>query len=585
MQAGRAGTGPPRLVVAAVVLAIAYAVASVVLLIEHEPRVTSYFVSSRTAAVLGVGSGLAIVLVGSALALLGERPSYGSLAVLLGAAWLAPLWAGWEHGPTAVRTLAALVAPMSVPVLVHLIVLSWHRAPKRPPPWAAAAYALVGGLVMTRALVHDPERDPSCWVDCGRGANVLLVRADTPLARGLGTALLWVVVVLAAAAFAWTAWRLAGGTSGAFRAAGATVAATAVLTGEAGYALVLLADPLERFDAPTGAALFLVRSAAILILSGVLAWTGAGARATRARLAQLARDLHDQPAPGELESYLARTLHDPKLSVLYWSSRSEHFLDEAGQPDDPHHDGRARALLLRRGQPVAVVLHNPSRSIGRALEEELGAAGRLVIDNERLRVERLEQLAELRTSRARLVASADEHRRRLERDVHDGAQQRLLAAVFELKLARADALAAREPALVGRLDLAVTSLCQTLDQLRAWAHGVFPAVLDQVGLEEALRSLTDTAPFPVVLDSELTTRPSAVIERTAYLVVKAAIESAAGEDAVRISLRHDPDDLLVEVAGIGALDPIPIEDRVGAVGGRLQLGVGVLKAVIPCGSS
>ena len=582
----RVGTVPSWPRGTAVALAVAYAVASVIVLVEREPRVTSYFASSVTAAVLGLAAGVCVVLVGSALTLNGYRGPAGPLALMMGVAWLAPLWAGWENGPAAVRTAASLLAPVMVPLLVNLVALSAHGSlDRRSQPWVAAAYALVGTLVAARTLVHDPERDRYCWVDCGRGANALLVRADTPLARGLGTALLVSVVALAAATLASLARRLVGLT-GWSPAVAAAVPATVVLVGEAGYALALLAEPLDRFDGSAGTALFLLRALAILVLSAVLAWASADRLATRARLGLLARDLGDRPAPGDLEAHLARTLRDPDLSVRYWSPRSGRFLDGAGRPVDPgDRDGRATALVLRGGEPVAAVLHDPERVRGRALEGELGAAGRLVIDNERLRAEHLDQLAELRRSRARLVASADEHRRLLERDLHDGAQQRLLAASFELRLARTEANAAADLALAERLDGAVRELAGALTQLREFAHGVFPVVLDQTGLVEALRSLADAATMPVTLDCDLTVRPSLAAERSAYLLIKAAVESATGEDVVRVRLRQDGHYLVVEVAGTGTLDPVPLEDRVGAVGGELQAGPEALRAVIPCESS
>ena len=131
---------------------------------------------------------------------------------------------------------------------------------------------------------------------------------------------------------------------------------------------------------------------------------------------------------------------------------------------------------------MALVAHDTTLSGAEALEREIGAAARLAVDNERLRAGALSQLEDLRASRARIVDAGDAARRRLERDLHDGAQQRLLTLSFELRLARAAAEAAGDEELAGLLASSGAEVQAALDELRELAHGIYPAILTEAGL-------------------------------------------------------------------------------------------------------
>ena len=124
--------------------------------------------------------------------------------------------------------------------------------------------------------------------------------------------------------------------------------------------------------------------------------------------------------------------------MAYWLPGSRRYVDHSGRPVDPHASGaRSVTPIVRNGEPVALVIHDQALSAALDLEREIGTAARLAVDNERLRAEVLAQLEDLRASRARIVEAGDAARRRIERDLHDGAQQRLLALSYELRLARA----------------------------------------------------------------------------------------------------------------------------------------------------
>ena len=211
---------------------------------------------------------------------------------------------------------------------------------------------------------------------------------------------------------------------------------------------------------------------------------------------------------------------------------------------------------------------------------EIGAAARLAVDNERLRAEALSQLVDLRASRSRIVEAGDSARRRIERDLHDGAQQRLLALSYELRLARADAETAGDEQLVELLDAGSAEVQTALADLRELAHGIYPAILTESGLGPALWTLADTAPLPVEVRDVPVERLPEPVERAAYAVVAGSIEAAV--DHVSVTVRRDGDDVTIVVAGVAAALPVRLADRVGALGGHIALENGSLRAVIPC---
>jgi signal transduction histidine kinase len=221
--------------------------------------------------------------------------------------------------------------------------------------------------------------------------------------------------------------------------------------------------------------------------------------------------------------------------------------------------------------------------LGRAL----GSAARLSVENEALRAEAMAQLHALQASRARIVETADSARRRLERDLHDGAQQRLLALSYDVRLARAGAADDDDLELVSILGTAAVETEAALEELRELAHGIYPAILTEAGLGPALETLADQAPLPVELGDLPVERAALAVERTAYVVVDEAIGDAVGREAawVRARLRRDAGHLVVSIEDDGSprrARLVHLSDRVGALGGSLEVGDTTLRAEIPC---
>jgi signal transduction histidine kinase len=188
-------------------------------------------------------------------------------------------------------------------------------------------------------------------------------------------------------------------------------------------------------------------------------------------------------------------------------------------------------------QPLAVLVHDPALLEHGELLEAAGAAARLALENARLQAEVRAQLAEVRASRARLVDVADAERRRLERDLHDGAQQRLLGMGMTLQTLRGR-LPVIDPGTDRLLQEATAELRSALTELRDLAQGIHPAVLTDQGLSAALGVLARRCPLPVTVQGEVSERPTPVVEAAAYYVVSEALQNTVKH--AHASHHHDP---------------------------------------------
>lgn len=303
-------------------------------------------------------------------------------------------------------------------------------------------------------------------------------------------------------------------------------------------------------------------------------------------MARLADELGAAPAPGSLAAALANGTGDPDLSVVYSHDGGTRYVDAAGAAVELRTIAADRATtpIVRNGEQIAVVVHDPGIVDAEQLRGQIGAAARLAIDNERLRAEVLAQLAELRASRTRLVEAGDAARRQLERNLHDGAQQHLLALSYEIRLAHAGARDSGDRHLVARLEDAGTCAADAITDLRELAHGIYPAILTESGLATALWSLADTPDVAVEVDHVPDQRFPQALERTVFVMAADAIEAASrfGADHVALHVARDGDRVTVDVRGAGSGPFLHIADRVGAVGGRLHVDDHVLRAELPC---
>ncbi len=248
--------------------------------------------------------------------------------------------------------------------------------------------------------------------------------------------------------------------------------------------------------------LFWWQIAAVIALPIVMLVGLLRARLAHATVADLVLSLGRTPPEG-IRDELARALGDPSLEVLFWRPERDAYTDAAGQPATLPADGPERAVtrLEHDGEPVAALVHDPALRDEPELVEAAGAAASLALENARLHDEVQAQLEQVTESRARLAAAADEERRRVERDLHDGAQQRLVALALELRSAQHQLGPDAEPAFRHVLASAADELQVAVDELRELARGIHPPILTEGGLAAALESLGSRATLPVTIDA------------------------------------------------------------------------------------
>lgn len=317
----------------------------------------------------------------------------------------------------------------------------------------------------------------------------------------------------------------------------------------------------------------------------------------RSSVADLVLRLAEAPSVDGVQRAIRGTLQDPLLRVLFWLPAVDGYVDAEGARWAGDAGGRwSVPVQSRSGMPLAVLLLDPTLRRYPALVRSVVVAGGFALENGRLHADVAAQLAEVRASRARIVEETMAERRRLERDLHDGAQQSLLAVTTSLSTARMRA--GRDVEVVQALEQARVDLGQARRELRDLARGIHPAVLSQSGLHPAIEGIAERLGLPVVLDLPDQRLPTAM-ESTCYFVVAEALTNVVKHSAathVAVGLRLDADDLLLTVAddGCGGASASAgsgiagLADRVRALGGDLVVdspsGAGTTVSVrMPCG--
>ena len=523
------------------------------------------------------GPGCVAFLAGGLVALI-ERPAgrVGVLMLAVGAAWplrwLTPAASAW------VSTVGVLGTWLWVPLFAQLAFAFpdgrvTSRAARR---LLVAIYAVALGLQAGRMLVLTGGglRAQGCWA-----CEDELTWLDTPrLGDGINLAeeLLGCGLAVLACALFLVRWRRS---TGAQRRALAPVLQIMAVAGGLN-ALYLVFQALGVVEV-TLALKWLHRAAFALV---PLVFTYALVRTRVAHgtaLGTLLRRLQDGQDAGTLRVALGHALDDPTIEIVYWVPGRGYCRAETGAlvalPDE--RSDRAFTPVLDAGEPVAALIHDPWLLQHGALVRAAGAAVGMRLRQGQLEAELRRSMLELQTSRARLVGAADAERRRLERDLHDGAQQRLSALLLHARLLRREAdgpLDARVEQLLSQVE---RGLQASLRELRAFASGVLPPVLADFGLAAAIEELAVAFPLPAQLDV-IDERLPAPVELTAYFVVAEALANTAKHAeasrawvaAVRsgATLRVEVgDDGIGGAAADGGSGLHGLQDRVGALGGTL----------------
>ena len=367
------------------------------------------------------------------------------------------------------------------------------------------------------------------------------------------------------------------------------------------FALALVAIPVlliaSIFDPSGMETIRRVAYAVIGIAPFVFLFVLLHARLARSNVGHLFVELRADPAPTDLRDALARALRDPSLTLAYWLPEFRSWADLEGRPVKlPSSGGRGTTLIDRDGAHVAALLHDSALADEPELLDAVTAAAGIALENGRLNVELKARTEELRGSRSRVIEAAQKERQRLERNLHDGAQQRLIALSLELGLLVERLDGDREARL--RLDQARREIAKSLEELRDVARGIHPAVVSGHGLAVALEQLAAKAPVPVRLNVKVEGRIPEHLEVAAFYLVSEGLANEgkhANATAATVEVARTNAHVVVEVVddGIGGADTElgsglrGLADRVEALEGRLRIwsptGGGTrLRAEIPC---
>ena len=495
----------------------------------------------------------------------------GPLLLCGAAAWDAAELAN-PASPSAVLFTAGLAFGAAAPAAIALAMLRDRRG------GAALAIAAAGLLGVVSAVVFDP-RASGC-TECPR--NLLLVHGDTGLFESLQRAGLW----LGLAAIVWLVgsaglWLLRGGAAARVRRGPAILAAAVYLGAVAAqYGHSIPRGYLSNDD--TDRLLWTVQGAGLLLVAAAVAWEPLRERRARARLTRLVLELEAQPEPRGVRDVLAAVLRDPGLRLAYPLGDGRR-LDADGRPVSPRR-GQEVTKLHDADAVLAEVAHAPGLLDDPSLVGAIASAARLALHNERLHAELRARLEDLRAMRGRIVSAGDAERRQLERDLHDGAQQRLATLAVSLEVARTRATSDRASALAR----AHADVRAALAALRGVAHGLVPPVLADEGLAPAVEAFAETADAEVWVPDPLPPdRFAPEVEATAYHVVTEAVRRAGPTQATVRAVRDDGRLVLsIDTADPPEGDLVDLDDRVGALGGVLRIersaGASHVVAELPC---
>jgi signal transduction histidine kinase len=534
--------------------------------------------------------------VGVGLYAWGRRPDnrVGMLMAGTGFAWL--IAAGGFSDLPLVFTFGQLFGAVFFAVVIHLLLAfpSGRLETLAERRIVAGAYLLtiVGPIPLW--LFADPRE-----LDCGDcPENVILIEARESLVTTLGGILNIVGALLVASVLVVLVrrWRRASPAQRRFLVP-VYSAGVAVLF----LLIVLVTLQAGGLDTKALDVLWVISMLPFTLVPYLFLATLLRARMIQSgAVGELMARLGETPQRGELRDALASALGDPSLELVYWLPDDERFVDARGQVVTLPGPGSGRAVtkVERDGDCVAAIVHDALvHDQQGGYVDAIGAAASLALENERLEAELRSKVAELRASRQRMLSIGLEERRRLERDLHDGAQQRLVSMALNMRLARVRLR--DDPTGAERLlDGAGDELESALEELRELARGIHPAVLSDRGLDTALETLARRAPVPVELQRLPRERLPEAVELAAYFVVAEALTNVAKYarathatvDVERVNAK-----LVVQVAddGVGGADPEVgtglrgLADRLAVIEGRLEIdsepGQGTtITAKIPC---
>lgn len=529
---------------------------------------------------------------GAGIVLIDRRPGnlIGPLMVASAACWFTGNWSNLIFWPTAITY--AIGSALATPLLAHIFLAypSGHvrRGFDRFVLWSVYVVSITIGLIYT--LTFDPRAfgcDLCYWTPSPFPSKTV---SDAAGWLNDVTTVVLAVLFLTAILRRWYRASLAERRSSMplWIAAAALAAAVAADTFASN-------DPFDGFTY----LLWEIRSVLQISVPIIFLWGLLSSRLARSAVGDLVVELEGSLPTDSLQAAMARTIGDPTLDLAYAIEGEGRWADVGGHPVDlpepgQGRDARAVTLVERDGDVLAALIHDP------ALEPDLvraaAAAAGMAIANERLRAQVRAQLEEVRASRQRIVEAGDRERRRVERDLHDGAQQRLVTVSLALAMLRdrPDLDSATREAL----EDTTAELKRAIAELRDLARGIHPAILTEEGLSPAVESLAARFTLPVRVVAALDQRLPGPVEVTAYFVVSESLANVAkyaNATGATVELTRSNGSLTVSVSddGVGGADSHAgsglggLQDRVAAMGGTLRVqspsGKGTrVTAEIPC---
>ena len=474
-------------------------------------------------------------------------------------------------------------------VFIHLVVAypSGRLADTFDRRLVGVAYGIAIGFKVL-ALVVGPEE---CWPACGNPIRFLPSERAWDVLRYTAIAIVPVLFIAASIELS-RHWRRAGVIGRRSLAPLLVAVPLWSITVFAGYLADTFLDEAARDATHSLNPLGVIQDLLIPVAILIGAWRS---QLARSNIATLAVELGRGVPVGRLRDVLAAALREPTLGLAFPAPTGSGFVDSDGRPVDvPDGPGRMATPVEANGEVLAVLIHDPAiLDEDAGLLEAVGSVARLALANERLAAQVRAQLEEVSASRARIVEAADAERQRVERDLHDGAQQRLLALAMRLDQARLSGQL--DPQL---LDAATAELRAAIAEVRDLSRGIHPPILSEAGLGPAIESLAERTPVPVVVDAP-EGRYASPVEAAAYFVVAESLTNVvryAGATRVRVAIHEADGRLTVSVTddGRGGADAgrgsglRGLADRVGALGGSLAVdspaGAGTtVTALLPLG--
>ena len=510
-----------------------------------------------------IAAGIALAAAGTVVMSRGPDRRSGALLCCAAAAWLIAEWDNPGAPSAIIFTLGMALGAAAPALLAHALLVHGSGRLGTVAALAAVAGAYAGPAVLAgigSTVVADPGAS-----GCSSCPTNLLRLADAPDAvaslERWGLRFGAAALTLAALLVLWRLWR-------ATTAARRTIVPV-LLPGVVFIGLVVAhqVHDLRRGWVGTDQlddTLRLAESVALFAVALGVGWQRLAARRIRGRLAGLVVEMTGAVRPGGLRDLISAALDDPTLELLYPFEGG--WIYPAGRQDAlPSSEARGVTSLVQDDEVAAVVIHRPGLLDDARLIEELGRAARLAIDHERLQAQQRAHLERLRAARTAIVAATDEERRRLERDLHDGAQQALAGVAMAIGVARGRA----RDQHAERMAHAQHHVRAALDGVRALAHATYPAALDEAGLAAALDVLSDWQ-ANLELGALPDGRLDPALEANAYFIV-AALTRADADAMVEVNFQHEQTQLVVDVRTGAPPDLTEVEDRVGALSGKLAV--------------